>query len=342
MLVAMSVLEQVNVHAPGDVRLDPTTVPEVGPRDALVRVEACGICGSDVGYARLGGVAGPTQQPMPLGHELSGVVEAVGGEVRGIEPGVRVVVDPLAAGNLIGNGGSEGGFTPHLLVRNAAEGESLIPIPDALSFEIAALAEPLGVGMQAVNQSGARPGDKVVVFGAGPIGLSVLSTLCYRGIEDVIVVDLSPRRLEIARLLGARETLNPDQDKVWRRLRELHGSASVMGAPMVGTDVYIEASGASSLIGQVIAHAKSNVRLAVVGLHRQEVPVNFLIVMMKQMRIVGSMAQPDDWNDMLELLTRVDLSPMITHRYPLNEFQQGLEVAQQPDQGAKVMIQIGA
>jgi threonine dehydrogenase-like Zn-dependent dehydrogenase len=334
----MSDLLQVNVHAPGDVRLDPATRREVGPRDALVRVEACGICGSDVGYVRLGGVAGPAPEPMPIGHELSGVVEQLGSEVHGLAVGARVVVDPLGAGNLIGNGGSEGGFTRQLLVRNAAEGESLVPIPDSMPFEVAALAEPLGVGMQAVNRSGARPGEKVVIFGAGPIGLAALATLCYRGIEDVVVVDLSPRRLEIARALGAREVLNPDQDKVWRRLRELHGTASVLGAPMAGSDVYIEASGASALIGQVIAHAKSNARLSVVGLHRQEVPVNFLIVMMKQLSIVGSMAQPDDWNDMIEMLSRVDLSAMITHRFALQDFQQGLAVAQAPGAGAKVMI----
>jgi threonine dehydrogenase-like Zn-dependent dehydrogenase len=128
---------------------------------------------------------------------------------------------------------------------------------------------------------------------------------------------------------------------VWRRLRELHGTASVLGAPMAGSDVYIEASGASALIGQVIAHAKSNARLSVVGLHRQEVPVNFLIVMMKQLSIVGSMAQPDDWNDMIEMLSRVDLSAMITHRFALQDFQQGLAVAQTPDAGAKVMITLG-
>jgi threonine dehydrogenase-like Zn-dependent dehydrogenase len=341
MLTVMSDLLQVNVHAPGDVRLDAATRPEVGPRDALVRVEACGICGSDVGYVRLGGVAGPTPEPMPIGHELSGVVEQLGSEVHGLAVGARVVVDPLGAGNMIGNGGSEGGFTRQLLVRNAAEGESLVPIPDAMPFEVAALAEPLGVGMQAVNRSGARPGEKVVIFGAGPIGLAALATLCYRGIEDVVVVDLSPRRLEIARALGAREVLNPDQDKVWRRLRELHGTASVLGAPMAGSDVYIEASGASALIGQVIAHAKSNARLSVVGLHRQEVPVNFLVVMMKQLSIVGSMAQPDDWNDMIEMLSRVDLSAMITHRFALQDFQQGLAIAQTPGAGAKVMITLG-
>jgi threonine dehydrogenase-like Zn-dependent dehydrogenase len=307
----------------------------------VVRVVACGICGSDVGYVGLGGVAGPTGRPMPLGHELSGVVDVVGTEIHDVVVGSRVVVNPLGAGNQIGNGGSEGGFTPRLLVKNAAAGDCLIPIPDSLPFALAALAEPLGVGMQAVNRTAARPGEKVVVFGAGPIGLAALATLCYRGIEDVVMVDLSEHRLAVARELGARETLNPKVDKVWQRLRDLHGTSPVMGAAMVGTDIYVEASGAASVIGQVLGHCKSNVRLSIVGLHRQEIPINFLLVMMKQLNILGSMAQPDDWNDMLELLTQVDISPMISHHFPLDDFQAGFAIARDAEVGAKVMIDIG-
>ncbi|NNL67579.1 MAG: alcohol dehydrogenase catalytic domain-containing protein, partial [Myxococcales bacterium] len=78
---------QVRIHGPDDVRLDEVPEPEPGPRDALLRVARCGICGSDLGYARLGGVAGPTREPMPIGHELAGVVEAVGAEVRAFAPG---------------------------------------------------------------------------------------------------------------------------------------------------------------------------------------------------------------------------------------------------------------
>jgi threonine dehydrogenase-like Zn-dependent dehydrogenase len=194
--------------------------------------------------------------------------------------------------------------------------------------------------MQAVNRTAARPGERVVVFGAGPIGLAALATLCYRGIEDVVMVDLSERRLAVARELGARETLNPGTDKVWQRLRDLHGTSPVMGAAMAGTDVYVEASGASSVIGQVLGHCKSNVRLSIVGLHRQEVPVNFLLVMMKQLSILGSMAQPDDWNDMLELLAQVDISPMISHHFSLDDFQAGFAIARDAEAGAKVMIDI--
>jgi len=331
---------QVNIHGVDDVRLDPVAPLDPGPRDAVVRVAACGICGSDVGYAALGGVAGPTASPMPLGHELAGVVDFVGRDVTGIEVGARVVVDPLGADNRIGNGGGEGGFTPRLLVRNAAAGDCLVPIPDSLSFETAALAEPLGVGMQAVNRAAARPGEKVVVFGAGPIGLAAIATLRHRGIDDVLAVDPSDTRRAIARRLGARAALDPMGPDLWREIHDLHGTSPVLGAPMAGSDVYIEASGVSSVIRDVVGRAKSFARLSVVGLHRAEVPVSFLVVMMKQLSLLGSMAQPDDWNDMIRMLGDADLSPMITHRFPLERFADGLAVARDSTAGAKVMIEV--
>ena len=198
-------MKQLRLHGPDDVRLDEVPEPQPGPRDAVVRVASCGICGSDVGYIRLGGVAGPTRRPLPLGHELAGVVEQVGSEVDGRRAGARVVVHPGAQGNRIGNGGPEGAFAARLLVRNAGADRNLFAIPDGMPFELAALAEPLGVGMNAVDRAGASKGEKVVVFGAGPIGLAVLATLLDRGVTDVIVVDLAratPRARAHARRAG--------------------------------------------------------------------------------------------------------------------------------------------
>ncbi len=334
-------MKQVNVHGPDDVRIDEVAEPEPGPRDALIRVTACGICGSDLRYVRLGGLAGPSPRPMPLGHELSGVVEAVGAEVSNLAPGHRVVLNPTARGNMIGNGGSEGGFAPRLLVRDAAAGESLFPIPAELPSDVAALAEPLGVGMNAVNRVEARPSDKVAVFGAGPIGLAAIATLRDRGVEDVVAVDLSPRRLEIARALGARATVDASREDPWQRLRALLGEEPVLGAPMAATDAYVEASGAAPVIPDILQHAKAEARLSVVALHGTAIPVNFLLVMIKQLTIRGAMEYPEDYTDTLELLARWDLSPMISHRFPLERFPEAFEIARDPQAGGKVLIEIG-
>jgi threonine dehydrogenase-like Zn-dependent dehydrogenase len=241
---------------------------------------------------------------------------------------------------MIGNGGTEGGFARRLLVRDAAAGGKLFPVPANLPMDVAALAEPLGVGMNAVNRTEARPGEKVAVFGAGPIGLAAVATLRDRGVEDVVAIDLSPRRLEIARALGARATIDASQENTWERLRVLHGESPVLGAPMAGTDAYVEASGASPVISQILQHARGEARLAVVALHDREIPVSFLLVMMKQLTIRGAMEYPEDYGDSLALLGRWDLSPMISHRFPLERFQDALAVARDPQAAGKVLIEI--
>ena len=147
----------------------------------LVRIDACGICGTDVSYVRMGGFAG---RPIPLGHEMAGEVAWVGAEVPGFSLGDRVIVCPSDVGaGPMGTGGPQGGLTPLLHVPDAASGRRLFRVPGNMPLATAALAEPLAVGMQAVNQSDVEPGEKVAVFGCGPIGLMSVATLADRGIE---------------------------------------------------------------------------------------------------------------------------------------------------------------
>ena len=331
---------RAQIHAPGVVQLDDVAEPKPGARDVVIEVTACGICGSDVGYVRLGGMAGPSPEPMPLGHELSGTVVEVGEEVDCVVPGTRVVLNPGAAGYAIGNGGSEGGFARRLLVREAARGRSLFPIPDGMPFEIAALSEPLGVGMNAVDRSAAKPGDRVVVLGAGPIGLAVVATLADRGIADVVAVDLSQTRLAIAQKLGAQYVVNPTSQDLWAELSRIHGTTPFYGVDYADANVFIEASGSAAVLKELIDRAPPEARIAVVALHRASIPVNFLIVLMKQLTLQGAMEYPERYEDMIELLERRDLSAMITHRFGLDDFLEAMTVAQDPDAGAKVMIEI--
>lgn len=333
-------MKQVRIHGPGDVRVDDIEPVAPGPRDAVIQVRSCGICGSDLGYVKLGGLAGPSPEPMPLGHELSGVVARVGSEVSGLVPGTRVVLNPMAAGNSIGNGGGQGGFTPELLVPNAGEGGALFPIPESMSFDAGALAEPLGVGMQAVNRSGARPGEKIAIFGSGPIGLMALATLKFRGVDDVVVVDLSDTRLEVAKKIGARETINPSRDDTWARLTELHGTGEWLGMPMPGSDAYIEASGSAKVLTDILNKAKSDARVSIVALHRDPIPTSFMLVMSKQLTLAGAIMYPDDYTEMIDVLTKVDLTPIITHRFPLGKFDEAFALAKDPGAGAKIMIEV--
>ena len=330
---------QLRIHGPNQVSLDEVPMPALGPRDALLRVQACGICGSDLGYINYGGVAGPRPEPTPIGHEFSAVIEKVGSEVKRYRAGARVVVNPLAGGN-IGNGGEVGAFGPEIVVRNVDTGGMLFPIPDDLPFDRAALAEPLGVGMHAVERAQLAPGEKVAIFGAGPIGLMSLAVLRWRGFDDVAIVDLSEKRLAIARELGATLALDAGKSDVWPALHELHGTEKWMGiVPCAGTHAYIEASGAPSVIGQIIQHARPRARVSVVALHRQPVSIDFLSLMAREITLTGSMAYPEDYSEMVRMLGEVDLSPAITHRFPLARFAEALDTARNAGVSGKVIIE---
>ncbi len=331
-------MKQIRVHGPNDVRLDDVEPASPGPRDAVVRVAACGICGSDVSYIHMGGL---TKGPMCLGHECAGIVVWVGAEVAGASVGDRVIVhtDGGDTGSL-GSGAREGALTHELLVRDAARGR-LYRVPDGMPLRTAALAEPLGVGMQAVNQAAVSAGEKVAVFGCGPIGLMAIATLLDRGIHEVVAIDLSPTRLALAQQLGVQAVLNPTTDDVWAELARLHGSVPFRFGPTPGTDVFIEASGASRVIGEVIQNGRFGGRLSVVALHFEPVPTSYLTVLMKQFHIVGSIEYPTRFEDTIELLGRRDLSPLITHEFPLEQFHDGLALLEGSKDCGKVMITMG-
>lgn len=333
-------MKLARIHGPNDVRLDEVPEPVCGPDDAILEVAACGICGSDVGYAKIGGIQVRADSPFPIGHELAGVVAEIGRNVRGVKVGTRVALHPGAAGFGLGNGGPEGGFTKRLLVRGAAQGKSLFPIPDSMSFEQAALAEPLGVGMHAVDQANVRRGDKVAILGAGAIGLSAAITLLDRGIEDVCVVDLSPARLEVAKKLGVPHVVETKSTNLWDALGKIHGRQTFFGAELVGTNVFIEATGSGALLEEVVARCAPASRVSVVALHRKPVSIDFMTVLMKQMTLTGAMEYPERYEEMLELIQRRDPSAMITHRFALDDFALAFAIASSPDAGAKVMIEM--
>ena len=169
-------------------------------------------------------------------------------------------------------GAAEGGLTPLLLVREAAKGRRLFPFPEGMELRVAALAEPAAVGMQAVNQGEVAPGDRVAVVGCGPIGLLAIATLADRGIRDVVAIDTSRRRLELAQQFGAADVVNPLEIDMWDELARLHGTAPFMFGPTPATDVFIEASGSDRLLGEILEHGRYGGRMSLVALHYAPVP----------------------------------------------------------------------
>ena len=330
----------LNIHGVGDVRLDAYDRPAAGPKDVVVRMKAVGICGSDLSYIRIGGIPNP-RNITPLGHEGAGDVIEVGAEVEGIAVGERVIVNPMMTPSNIGSGGPEGAFTEELLVREARRGDSILPIPDGISYEVAAMCEPLAVAMHGVNRADVKAGDKVVVFGCGPIGLGMILWLVDRGVTDVVALDLAEERLERARALGARAAFDPTKVDLKAELATLHGEEPSYGRIGVGTDAYIDAAGAPNILTDVIMMAKFHAKLVVTAAYMK--PIEFPVgrMLTSEMTITTAVGYPTEMPDVIAAMPRLrdKIASLISHRLPFARVMEGLDVAAQPT-SAKVMIEM--
>ena len=330
----------LNIHGVDDVRLDPVDPPRPGSKDVVVKVKACGICGSDLSYIKIGGILRPPGGTTPIGHEAAGEVIAVGDAVSGVGVGQRVVINPMMTPSYIGSGGPEGAFTEELLVRDARVGDSLLPIPDGLPYEIAALTEPLAVALHGVNRAQAKPGDKVVVFGCGPIGLGMVLWLVDRGVTDVVALDLAPERQARAVALGARAAFDPTREDLRARLLELHGSARLFNRDAVGTDAFIDAAGAPNILSDVVRIAKYQSRMVVTAAYMKPVTLDLGAMLTTEMTITTAVGYPTEIPDVIEALPRLrnEIRTLISHRFPFDRAIEALGFVGRPD-SAKVLIE---
>jgi 2-desacetyl-2-hydroxyethyl bacteriochlorophyllide A dehydrogenase len=332
------------VTAPGQTQVVELPKPAVGPTDVLVKIRACGICGSDALYIALGGLP-PRQGQMPLGHEPAGEVVEVGRAVNGVSVGDHVVINPMAApSGIIGNGGATGALADYLLIENAVRGKSLEIVPDHIPFEVAALNEPMAVARHGVNQVAPKPSDKVVVFGAGPIGLGATIGFKSVGVQHVVVVDLIPSRLEKALEVGADAVINSADEDVASRLIELHGTGESMFPGKAATDIYLDAAGAPAVINTALTAAKPGARVVVVAVHKEPIPVDFLNVMSNEITIVGSMGYPEEifevTKDIIDNWEKY--SVIVSHTVPFDDVVEALRLATTPGAADKVVVTFGS
>lgn len=337
----MTMMQVARVHGPDDVRLDDVAVPDPGPNDVVVRVEACGICGSDLGYIALGGTGAPLSEPMPIGHEFAGIVERVGRDVRDIQPGLRVAVNPDDRN--IGNGGPEGAMAPFILIPDAKIGSSLYPVPAHVAPELVALAEPLSVALHGINLVDVKPDDKVAVIGAGPIGLCAVVMLRHRGVRNIAIIDREDSRLARARALGAEMTINISRESMTEMLAQAHGEGMRLGHRHVGTDVFIDAAGAPSALTEVIAVAQFRTRISVIALYKKPCAVDLFKMMMNEIMLIGSVAlgRHAEFGEAIDMIVagEIDLDPMISHRIPFGQFNEALDTARDAAKSAKVILE---
>jgi len=331
----------LNIHEVNDIRLDTVPSPEPGDYDVVVNVKSCGVCGSDLTYIKVGGIHRQPGGVTPIGHEAAGEVAQVGSYVQGISAGQRVIINPMMTPSAVGSGGPEGAFADQVMVSQAQLGANLLAIPEGISYEVAALAEPLAVALHGVNRSEAKKGDKVVVFGCGPIGLGMVLWLLDRGVTDVVALDLSEERLARARDLGAQAAFNPMEVDLPTELKRLHGTGKVFSRETVGTDAYIDAAGAPNILSDVIGMAKYQSRLVVTAAYMQPVEIPLGTMLTTEMTITTAVGYPTEMKDVVAAMPRLQakLEPMISHRFELDEVIAAIDTARSPA-SAKVMVNI--
>ena len=337
----MPVMKSVVVTGPNTTSVHEIEKPEVGAGDVLLKVRACGICGSDAFYIHIGGIP-PRQGHTPLGHEIAGEVVEVGQGVTGLAVGDHVVVNPMAApSGIIGNGGAIGGLSEYVLIEQAELGRSTAIVPDYIPFEVAALNEPMAVARHAVNRADPVATDKVVIFGAGPIGLGALIDLTLRGVASVVVIDVQPGRLDKALELGANAVIDSATEDVAARLIELHGDSPLRaGDHRPATDIYIDAAGVPAVIQTVQAIAKRGARLSVVAVHKQPVEVDFGAILSSELTITMAMGYP---TEIFEVTTDIIAAwerygRIISDVIPFARVPEALTLASAPGAADKVVV----
>ncbi len=328
------------LHGAGDLRLEETPRPEIGPADILVRVAAAGICGTDLHFRHMG----PRYpgKPMPLGHEFAGEVVEAGAQVTRFRVGDRVAYNSNNSPADMGRGGECGGFSPYVVLRGVDEHvQSLCPVPDNVSYDHAALVEPISVGTHAVNRADPRPGESITLFGAGPIGLGIVMTLVGRGMDDIVVFDLSPLRRDLALAVGARAAFDPRESPPGEVLGELRGHGAIWGVPHPKTDIYFEASGAPGLLADIARFCNKGSRIITIAVHREPVTLDGTRIMSKEISLIGSQGYPVEFPEVMSKIAAGEIDPekMISHRFPFDRFMEAFAVADDAAQAAKVVLE---
>jgi D-arabinitol dehydrogenase (NADP+) len=315
--------------------------PEPGPKDILIRVRACGICGTDQ-HIYDGDFGGPL--PMIGGHELAGDVVAVGPEIlEDIRVGQRVAVNPnLFCGSCfycrrgqvnhclrwsaIGVT-RDGGFADYVVAPEA----NVYPVGD-LDYELAAFIEPISCVVYGLKRLRIPVGANALIYGAGPIGLLMLQLVAHGGASDVVVVDLKEEKLDVARSLGAHDVIlgGADADDALRATSPL------------GFDVVIDCTGVPSVVEHMFAHVRNEGKLLFFGVNPTDarIAVSPYDVYRRDLEIVGSFALRYTFHDAFALLRSgaVDVRSLLSDRLPIDLFPEALELAGSGD-AFKVQIQ---
>jgi L-iditol 2-dehydrogenase len=328
------------LRGPGDVVIEDRPVPSAGAGEVVVRIRSVGVCGSDTHYydhGRIGSLV--VEAPLVLGHEAAGEVAEVGAGVTGLAVGKRVSVEPgvpdlscrqCLAGryNLCPNmrffatPPIDGAFAEYVVVHQAFAH----PVPDSIGDDAAALLEPLSVGVWACRKGHVTAGSRVLVTGAGPIGLVAVQTALAFGATEVVVSDVNPARLALARELGATETVDARETSV----------ADLARPP----EVLLECSGHPPAISEAIRALDRAGRAVLVGMGGDEVPLPLSVVQERELEVTGTFRYANTWPTASALVAsgRIDLDRLVTGTYRLDQTEDALTAGRRDQNTVKVVV----
>jgi len=319
----------------------PDPVPEAG--QVLVAVRSCGICGSDLHFAahgakvlalggRMGGGAGTgmnldLSRDVFMGHEFSAEVLEAGPDTETHPPGTLVTSLPVLLSAkgvepIVYSNSTIGGYAERMLL----SAPLLLPIPNGLDFKHASLTEPMAVGLHAVNKSNIAPGETALVLGCGPIGIAIIAALRARGVETIVASDFSPKRRELATVMGAHQTLDAAQ-----------------GSPFdtVKPAVVFEAVGVPAIIDDVLLRARPGTRLVVAGVCMQPDTVHPFFAIAKEINVQFVLAYtPEEFADSLRALAEgdIDVTPVITGQVGLDGVGAAFDDLADPERHCKILV----
>ena len=314
-------------YGTADLRLDEVPLPALGPKDVLVRVIGCGVCATDLHL--LDGSIGLYQPPKVLGHEVGGVVEAVGPDVIDIKVGDAVATDTSVPCNAcfycregkpfmcpyrtpVGAGFADYSVVPTSVVYR---------LPPGVPPEIGALAEPLSCAIHAVDRGGIRPADSVAIVGAGALGLLVLMVARLSGATHVVVSDLDTQRRQLALRYGATRVVDPSAEDLLSVVGEMTDGR--------GVECAFEAVGAQVTLQQALELPRRGGTLVQISVPPTAATLTLkpYELFSRELTIRGSFVRTTEFRRAVDLLGTLDLEPMITRRFPLASIDQAIAAA---------------
>ena len=320
-------------------------VPTPGPNDLLIRVRKSSICGTDVHIYKWDEWASKTiPVPMVVGHEYVGVVAAVGSEVRGFEIGDRVSGEGhvtcghcrnCRAGrrhlcrNTQGVGVDRPGSFAEYLTLPAF---NAFKIPDDIPDDVAAIFDPFGNAVHTALTYD-LVGEDVLITGAGPIGVMAAAVAKHVGARNVVITDVNDYRLDLARKVGVTRAVNVAREDLWAVARSELGMTE-------GFDVGLEMSGSGPAFAQMVDAMNNGGKIALLGIPSGRVDIDWNAVIFKMLTVKGIYGREmfETWYKMTALIqSGLDLTPVLTHRFPIDDFQQGFD-AMLGGQSGKVIL----